>query len=237
MCVCGRPQTVDVDRFRFPFAGNIDYTCPASNECEINKRRRKACQACRFQKCLLMGMLKEGVRLDRVRGGRQKYRRNPAANPYHQLMMSQTVQTAGGLAPAATLDDIKMLETLLAGEPDVISVGAEAAELMCPERWRVVASAATAATQMDADDVDGGDGVERADRKPTVTAAAASTAGAGETIDAGATTTECTAYAVPELLGVLSDLYDKELVGVIGWAKQIPGTVDRHRGRSVRNRF
>ena len=24
-----------------------------------------------------MGMLKEGVRLDRVRGGRQKYRRNP----------------------------------------------------------------------------------------------------------------------------------------------------------------
>ena len=55
--------------------GNIEYTCPASNDCEINKRRRKACQACRFQKCLRMGMLKEGVRLDRVRGGRQKYRR------------------------------------------------------------------------------------------------------------------------------------------------------------------
>lgn len=45
--------------------GNIEYTCPASNDCEINKRRRKACQACRFQKCLRMGMLKEGVRLDR----------------------------------------------------------------------------------------------------------------------------------------------------------------------------
>jgi hypothetical protein len=57
--------------------GNIEYTCPAANDCEINKRRRKACQACRFQKCLRMGMLKEGVRLDRVRGGRQKYRRNP----------------------------------------------------------------------------------------------------------------------------------------------------------------
>lgn len=28
-----------------------------------------------------MGMLKEGVRLDRVRGGRQKYRRNPEG-PY-----------------------------------------------------------------------------------------------------------------------------------------------------------
>ena len=61
--------------------GNIEYTCPAANECEINKRKRKACQACRFQKCLRMGMLKEGVRLDRVRGGRQKYRRN-CDNPY-----------------------------------------------------------------------------------------------------------------------------------------------------------
>lgn len=61
--------------------GNIEYTCPASNECEINKRRRKACQACRFRKCLRTGMLREGVRLDRVRGGRQKYRRAGDAPP------------------------------------------------------------------------------------------------------------------------------------------------------------
>ena len=54
--------------------GGIDYTCPGSNDCEINKRRRKACRACRYKKCLKKGMLKEGVRLDRVRGGRQKYR-------------------------------------------------------------------------------------------------------------------------------------------------------------------
>ncbi|XP_069578737.1 estrogen-related receptor gamma-like [Brachyistius frenatus] len=45
------------------------------NECEITKRRRKACQACRFRKCLQAGMMREGVRMDRVRGGRQKYRR------------------------------------------------------------------------------------------------------------------------------------------------------------------
>lgn len=42
------------------FLGNIEYSCPASNECEITKRRRKACQACRFTKCLKVGMLKEG---------------------------------------------------------------------------------------------------------------------------------------------------------------------------------
>uniref|UniRef100_A0A665UWU9 Estrogen-related receptor delta n=1 Tax=Echeneis naucrates TaxID=173247 RepID=A0A665UWU9_ECHNA len=47
------------------------------SECEITKRRRKACQACRFQKCLkpLFVYLFKCVRMDRVRGGRQKYKR------------------------------------------------------------------------------------------------------------------------------------------------------------------
>lgn len=43
--------------------GNIEYSCPATNECEITKRRRKSCQACRFMKCLKVGMLKEGKAL------------------------------------------------------------------------------------------------------------------------------------------------------------------------------
>uniref|UniRef100_A0A3Q0QVE3 Estrogen-related receptor delta n=1 Tax=Amphilophus citrinellus TaxID=61819 RepID=A0A3Q0QVE3_AMPCI len=61
--------------FKRTIQGNIEYTCPVMNECEITKRRRKACQACRFRKCLQAGMMREGVRLDRVRGGRQKYKR------------------------------------------------------------------------------------------------------------------------------------------------------------------
>lgn len=76
--------------FNCTLTGNIEYTCPASNDCEINKRRRKACQACRFQKCLRMGMLKEGVRLDRVRGGRQKYRRTPES-PYQLQITSNSL--------------------------------------------------------------------------------------------------------------------------------------------------
>lgn len=46
--------------FLFICSGNIEYSCPATNECEITKRRRKSCQACRFMKCLKVGMLKEG---------------------------------------------------------------------------------------------------------------------------------------------------------------------------------
>lgn len=61
--------------FKRTIQGNIAYSCPVMNECEITKRRRKACQACRFRKCLQAGMMREGVRLDRVRGGRQKYKR------------------------------------------------------------------------------------------------------------------------------------------------------------------
>lgn len=139
--------------FKRTIQGNIEYTCPANQECEINKRRRKACQACRFQKCLLMGMLKEGVRLDRVRGGRQKYRRNPTAAPYPQIFHSNTN------IPPNSLDDIKILETLAACEPEMLEVFVE--------------------NRIESD--------------------------------------------IQEVLNVLSDIYDKELVGVIGWAKQIPG--------------
>ncbi|XP_031698002.1 estrogen-related receptor gamma-like, partial [Anarrhichthys ocellatus] len=61
--------------FKRTIQGDIEYSCPLVSECEIIKRRRKACQACRFHKCLQAGMMREGVRMDRVRGGRQKYKR------------------------------------------------------------------------------------------------------------------------------------------------------------------
>ncbi|KAK9891074.1 hypothetical protein WA026_013398 [Henosepilachna vigintioctopunctata] len=135
--------------FKRTIQGNIEYTCPANGECEINKRRRKACQACRFRKCLRSGMLKEGVRLDRVRGGRQKYRRNPDC-PYQ-------IQVVSSQRPVLQLEDIKMLEALAACEPDPLEMN---------------------------------------------------------------TTLENSKH---RSLSILSDLYDKELVGTIGWAKQIPG--------------
>lgn len=128
-----------------------------------------------------MGMLKEGVRLDRVRGGRQKYRRNPSVNPY-QFMIPQSTTT---VAPTS-LEDIKMLETLSISEPEMLSVGVVGMDLMkinCDDNVDDK-SRSTSDVRMDTD--------------------------------------------AHELLSVLSDIYDKELVNVIGWAKQIPGNEEKN---------
>ncbi|XP_018025018.1 estrogen-related receptor gamma isoform X2 [Hyalella azteca] len=96
--------------FKRTIQGNIEYTCPANKDCEINKKRRKACQACRFTKCLSVGMLKEGVRLDRVRGGRQKYRRT-----------SETPFSTPTMGNRRCLDDLKILSALRSCEPECIN--------------------------------------------------------------------------------------------------------------------
>ncbi|CAF4312932.1 unnamed protein product, partial [Adineta steineri] len=41
------------------------YKCPEKNNCEINYLTRSACRACRFQKCLTVGMSIEGSRIGR----------------------------------------------------------------------------------------------------------------------------------------------------------------------------
>lgn len=112
-----------------------------------------------------MGMLKEGVRLDRVRGGRQKYRRNPNIQPYQLQIPHSSSQ------PVQSLEDIKMLDALASFEPEKHAVN------RC--------------------DIN----LNAKDEKDDYTSA-------------------------EEMLNILSGLYDRELVGVIGWAKQIPGFTD-----------
>ncbi|XP_030202037.1 estrogen-related receptor gamma isoform X1 [Gadus morhua] len=105
--------------FKRTIQGNIEYSCPASNECEITKRRRKSCQACRFMKCLAVGMLREGVRLDRVRGGRQKYKRridaenSPYMNPQNGLPQKKSYPLGGA-------GENKVVSLLLVAEPEGI---------------------------------------------------------------------------------------------------------------------
>lgn len=39
---------------------NSKYVCLANKDCPVDKRRRNRCQFCRFQKCLAVGMVREG---------------------------------------------------------------------------------------------------------------------------------------------------------------------------------
>ncbi|XP_041827800.1 estrogen receptor beta-like [Melanotaenia boesemani] len=59
--------------FKRSIQGHNDYICPATNQCTIDKNRRKSCQACRLRKCYEVGMMKCGVRRDRCsyRGARR----------------------------------------------------------------------------------------------------------------------------------------------------------------------
>ncbi|XP_072538892.1 estrogen receptor 2a [Salminus brasiliensis] len=63
--------------FKRSIQGHNDYICPATNQCTIDKNRRKSCQACRLRKCYEVGMMKCGTRRDRgtySRGGPQQRR-------------------------------------------------------------------------------------------------------------------------------------------------------------------
>lgn len=45
---------------------DLSYTCRDNKECLVDKRQRNRCQYCRYQKCLAMGMKREGMWKGRV---------------------------------------------------------------------------------------------------------------------------------------------------------------------------
>ena len=56
---------------------NAKYVCLADKNCPVDKRRRNRCQFCRFQKCLAVGMVKEVVRTDSLKGRRGRLPTKP----------------------------------------------------------------------------------------------------------------------------------------------------------------
>ncbi|KAL4237268.1 Estrogen receptor [Mactra antiquata] len=55
--------------FKRSIQGPVDYVCPATNTCTIDKHRRKSCQACRLRKCYEVGMNKGSQRKERKSSG------------------------------------------------------------------------------------------------------------------------------------------------------------------------
>ncbi|XP_055951102.1 nuclear receptor subfamily 4 group A member 2-like isoform X2 [Argiope bruennichi] len=56
---------------------NAKYVCLGNKDCPVDKRRRNRCQFCRFQKCLAVGMVKEVVRTDSLKGRRGRLPSKP----------------------------------------------------------------------------------------------------------------------------------------------------------------
>ncbi|XP_038623629.1 estrogen receptor [Tachyglossus aculeatus] len=119
--------------FKRSIQGHNDYMCPATNQCTIDKNRRKSCQACRLRKCYEVGMMKGGIRKDR-RGGRMlKHKRQREDQDGRNEAGSSTDMRASTLwpsplvikhtkknSPALSLTADQMVSALLDAEPPIL---------------------------------------------------------------------------------------------------------------------
>nr|XP_019591003.1 PREDICTED: estrogen receptor isoform X1 [Rhinolophus sinicus]XP_019591004.1 PREDICTED: estrogen receptor isoform X1 [Rhinolophus sinicus]XP_019591005.1 PREDICTED: estrogen receptor isoform X1 [Rhinolophus sinicus] len=161
--------------FKRSIQGHNDYMCPATNQCTIDKNRRKSCQACRLRKCYEVGMMKGGIRKDR-RGGRMlKHRRQRDDGDARNEAGSSGDMRASSLwpspvlikhtkknSPALSLTADQMVSALLEAEPPIIY----------------------------------------SEYDPT------------------------RPFSEASMMGLLTNLADRELVHMINWAKRVPGFVD-----------
>nr|XP_015199566.1 PREDICTED: nuclear receptor subfamily 4 group A member 1 [Lepisosteus oculatus] len=140
---------------------NAKYVCLANKDCPVDKRRRNRCQFCRFQKCLAVGMVKEVVRTDSLKGRRGRLPSKPksaldpssatppvnviaslvrahvdAEPPVGKLDYSQYQEMVTSLLEKEDANDIRRFYDLLTGSMDVIRKWAETIPgftAFCPE--------------------------------------------------------------------------------------------------------
>ena len=245
--------------FKRTVQGKIEYSCPATKECEINKRRRKACQACRFQKCLNMGMLKEGVRLDRVRGGRQKYRQGSSpTNGAGKIQLQAPLSASSSSATTPNAIPVNGLSAGAATTPSSTSSSSSSSmmglngsghsnhhmlHMNCQQQdqnKRHCHTSAESASKLNHNQnlSSLGNGSAQnnmiADQSSLLSSPSSSIQNQIMTALINCEQEELfssqTSSIIPSHLSVqsktlhiLSDLFDRELVSLIGWAKAIPG--------------
>ncbi|XP_037688497.1 estrogen receptor beta isoform X3 [Choloepus didactylus] len=110
--------------FKRSIQGHNDYICPATNQCTIDKNRRKSCQACRLRKCYEVGMVKCGSRRERC-GYRIVRRQRNSDDQLHCL--SKAKKNGGSVTRVkelllSTLSPEQLVLTLLEAEPPNVLV-------------------------------------------------------------------------------------------------------------------
>ncbi|NXT35087.1 ESR1 protein, partial [Pelecanoides urinatrix] len=119
--------------FKRSIQGHNDYMCPATNQCTIDKNRRKSCQACRLRKCYEVGMMKGGIRKDRRGGRMMKQKRQREEQDSRNGEAASTELRAPTLwtsplvvkhnkknSPALSLTAEQMVSALLEAEPPIV---------------------------------------------------------------------------------------------------------------------
>lgn len=125
------------------------YVCLADKNCPVDKRRRNRCQFCRFQKCLTVGMVKEVVRTDSLKGRRGRLpskpkspQESPPSPPVSlitalvrahvdtspdipNLDYSKYKELSGEDSPTAEVDRVRLFYDILVSSVDVIKCWAE----------------------------------------------------------------------------------------------------------------
>ncbi|XP_069771892.1 estrogen receptor beta-like isoform X1 [Narcine bancroftii] len=104
--------------FKRSIQGHNAYICPATNQCTIDKNRRKSCQACRLRKCYEVGMMKSDTRRDRCN---YRLSRLPRVNGVTAQPGGRVRRAVQGFQPPQSCLDLlapeQLLSTLLEAEP------------------------------------------------------------------------------------------------------------------------
>ncbi|KAK9956461.1 hypothetical protein ABG768_014194 [Culter alburnus] len=120
--------------FKRSIQGHNDYVCPATNQCTIDRNRRKSCQACRLRKCYEVGMMKGGIRKDRggraIRRERRRSSNEDRDKSYNEQSSRAALRTAtpqdkrkkssSGVASAVLMPPDQVLMLLLGAEPPAV---------------------------------------------------------------------------------------------------------------------
>ncbi|GMT07178.1 hypothetical protein PENTCL1PPCAC_29352, partial [Pristionchus entomophagus] len=94
--------------FRRTVRAGKTYHCRYDQKCRIDKTGRNVCRACRFMKCLEVGMEPDAIRPDRDKTGRQK-------NPRRTMLMMSPICSLNGkkYSDASLIGDFTSLESNL----------------------------------------------------------------------------------------------------------------------------